>query len=724
MKLFPIVGAILPLSSPQSPPWREAFGLTESRGDLLGVGPDYEVRFTAEGFSFVPALGAGAEKLYPLSFSLESIRRGEAVILDAQPTATHRDEGAVRYFRGSGIVESYEVRRDGIEQAFLFEEPFPGEGDLVVRGRIETDLEASTAAETEEGIRFEAEGLGGVVYGAVTGIDARGSRAKGRLRFDGTHLELVLPGDFIAGAAYPLVLDPLVGASSTILGFDDADPDVAYDATNDLYLVVWERRFAALDSAIRGRRFSSDGSGVGNVLLVTPAGGFDVDPAVANVNETNRFLVAYSSGLLLGSPGLACVAVDASDGDVSGEVILGVLGRNPDVGGDPSLGPGLIPFQNALLAWEEPGGGIKATTVNVPLAGDPIPSGAVLDLSTSPDDHRPAVSKSCGPLGHWLVVWQRFFAGAPGDHDLRGRVVDRNGLSCTGATSLLTTIGPDEEDPDCAGDGTSFAIVWERESVSGSGDNDILCRTASFAGACPGGALTVGATTSVVAGTVGVNETNPAIDFAKFKYLVAWSREVPGTLDSDVYMAALAPNGCQLCEPATAVHAGATHDDGPEMAAQYSGATSAGDQVMIAWQSSNLTLPFECDVGLRRAEAIGAGGGIVDLGGGCGGGGVAGVNGPVAVGNSGFAFTLAGAAGPSSLVLSFNPPVNIVCGPCTLIPNFDFVFGGPPVPIPIPCDAIYLGVTADAQWLVIAPSACPSVPFASLSNAIRVTVGL
>ena len=107
----------------------------------------------------------------------------------------------------------------------------PGSGDLVVRGRIVTDLACATPDVKVDSLAFEVPGaphLGGIAIGEVTGIDAAGERAAGWMRCDGDTLDLVLPASFVDGARLPLVLDPLISTAGTVqVGGDPKRPDAA-----------------------------------------------------------------------------------------------------------------------------------------------------------------------------------------------------------------------------------------------------------------------------------------------------------------------------------------------------------------------------------------------------------------------------------------------------------------------------------------------------------------
>jgi hypothetical protein len=708
--------------------WRRSFGVGEVDGELWGGGPDYKVRFTPEGFEFTPAFGSAAPRNDPLSFALESVLRGDAPlwVAEASGTSPERDGNAVRYARAPWLEECYDVRLEGIEQVFTFATLPEGSGDLVVRGRLGTDLAATPGA--GGGMRFEAPGFGAVTYGGVTGIDASGSTAQGSLRLDGDLLELVLPDAFVTGASFPLVLDPLIGSSITLslTAADDVSPDVAYDFDEDLYLVVWERVFSGSDHDIRGQRVNPNGTLNGNVILVEAAlASVAVDPAVADVNASDRFLVVWSE-----TPSSAIAydvvgaAVNAVDGAVSAKLTIAGTSLQevePDVGGDNH---GAVQFDNTVVVWEAIGSGIQARVVNVPASPvAPTPSTAPFNLYPASNGSNPAISKHGAQPGNFLVVWELYYQSPPpGDHDVVGRVINYNGTLITPTTNIVGGVGPDEQGPDCATkDGTNFVIVYEREASSGSGDNDIHCRTAAVSA----GLLNVGPTTTVLAGGVNDDEVNPAIDFAKSKYVVAWSDEVAAP-DYDLFMVTVDPDTCAVCEPEAWIASGSALDDHPEVAGQSSGTNSlaVGDQALVVWQAQDTTTPFDSDTRAHLVEAIGAGGAVVDLGGGCGGGGTIAVNGPVALGNASFEYGLSGAAGPPVALILSPTLANFSCGPCTLRPALDVILAVPaPFASPTPCLLAFYGATFYAQWIVAAPGGCSLAPSLAVSSAISMTIG-
>jgi hypothetical protein len=543
---------------------------------------------------------------------------------------------------------------------------------------------------------------------------------------------------FVAQAAYPLVLDPLVGPTISITGTDDVAPDVAFDQTNDLYLVVWQREFSGFEADVFCQRISSSGALVGGLIPITSLAGVETNPRVANVDQTNKFLVAWQQGGGFFPPfDIAASTVDAGTGAVSPATVVAGTGANeftPDVGGNPRIPfpPFFFAPPDALVVWEQDGAGIKGRIVRCPASGAPTLPGSLLDVTTNANDSRPAVSKSCGGPGRWLVVWQRFITTVvPNKSDIYASVLTTTGTFPTGTVFVTSGLSADNQNPDCAGNGTNFMIVWQRDAFLAFGDANIWGAVANYTTLGGPGPVLLFPSSGVLEGTVGQNEREPAIDFAGSKYIVAWNEEVTPA-NYDMWMVSVAPDSCAACEPKVALDTSPTDDFLPNVGAQASAATAlTGDQAMVVWQAVTI-IGATGDVKAQRVEAIGAGGAMVDLGGGCGGGGIAGTNGPVAVGNSAFALTLAGAdAGATGSLVNVSPPVApFSCGPCMLIPPFLTFFepvsgGAAALPLAIPCDLGLLGGTVHVQWAAFptAASPCPSFPAVSFSNRLALTVG-
>ncbi len=214
-------------------------------GVLWGAGTNFKIRFGADGVEFFPMLGVAAPHNMPVQLALRGVGRGQKLTAPADqlPGAEPKVDGLrVDYARG-WLTERYDVREDEVEQSFVFDRLPPGEGDLFVRLDLRTDLEPRGDGRT---LDLDYGQLGSVRIGKVVGIDANGVRAEGAVRYEAGTLELSLPREFVDHAALPLVLDPVLGSNITIQSAYDAEsPDIAYDRTFNLYLVVYTRVYPA-----------------------------------------------------------------------------------------------------------------------------------------------------------------------------------------------------------------------------------------------------------------------------------------------------------------------------------------------------------------------------------------------------------------------------------------------------------------------------------------------
>ncbi len=719
---------------------RQACGLRRD-GDaaLVGGGADYKVAFDQHGAVFVPALGRGASRSYPFRLALQSIQRGgrdAGVAAFGAATAPRREGNTAVYDLAPGVSERWEVQGHGVELSLRFERSLAHAGDLVVRFAVDTELVAQAAGEQPRGLRFSAEGVGGVRVGAVTAVAADGRTAPGALRLEGTYLELVLPGAFVDTASYPLVLDPLIGTELLVAGggLDDINPDVAYDLTNSVYLACWQREFSVSDVDVVAQRVGANGSPVGSMLFVrSPSTGLATSPTVANVNLTDRFLVAWQEGpSFLGPWDVRGACVDAASGTVSAAATLAGNATldeiDPDAGGETTTLD-----DEALLVWDEQGT-IYGAQVTCPAGtGPPIPFGAGQLSQGGVDKHRAAISKNGGASGRHLVAY--LHGSPPGaTAGVETAVVDRNmNLLAVGALSHWNWPAGLAIDPDVDGDGTTFVVVWDEYEPSTLFSRDVYCERVDFD---PGtNTMQTVIANVAVAADPGEDERAPAVGFLGQKVVVAWaqrSASAPTPFDHDVVVRAL-DLGCSSCGPEQILGAGGrAYDQDPQIATAMSGG-STNDQAFIAFASADALPPYASEVRGQLFEAIGSGGAVASAGGGCGTGGIAGVNGPLALGNSSFAFTLTGAHPAAAIaVFVLNAPVApIPCGPCLITPplvsaTLPAAGGSATLPVPISCDQALLGGMVQFQWWVAstAASPCALLPNTSFSDRVNATIGL
>jgi hypothetical protein len=683
-------------------------GMQHEDGALWAVGATYKARFDASGVMIVPPLGAAAPRSLPLWLDLQSVALGDAQLLDASAAVTPVMQGLTAvYAHAAGVQERYEARVEGLEQSFVISALPAASGDLVVRVGFASEL-----APRADGIGlFFDDGRGlGLRVGGVTGIDANGERCAGTLELAGGAIELRLPASFVATAALPLVVDPLIGGADTIYSADDsADADASYDVTFDDYLVVFERQWSATDVDVYGQRISAAGTLVGGTILFeTTITNVATDPAVANCNESNKWLCVWQQddGGDDNIFGRACNASDGTLGSAFGIGNTTASEVDPDVGGEEALG-----FDEVMVVWD--GDGIRAARVTLPAAGS---SGltSLHTITTDTDDTAPKISNSGGAPGNYVVVWERFFTGTPGDNDIYGAVIKYTGTIEVAAKSILTTIGPDEESVGVDGNGTDFALVYEKQAASGSGDNDIMCRELTVDTVA--NTLVDGAETALDADAA--DEIDPVIGYTGSGYIVAWR---DGT--SGLHAIGLKSSDCSVCEFEYTVASGATPTLGIATEATCGG---SGDEALVAYE----LVGTQGSIKSQLIDTL-SGGSTSNLGGGCGTGGTAGIDCPAKI-NSNFKHTLTGAATIDTAFLVIGlERLDMPCGSCTVVPNpfTGFVIststsatGSASVSTPIPNDAAVAGLVIYDQWAVVPGSGSCAVFSSSLSNALQITI--
>jgi hypothetical protein len=224
----------------------------------------------------------------------------------------------------------------------------------------------------------------------------------------------------------------------------------------------------------------------------------------------------------------------------------------------------------------------------------------------------------------------------------------------------------------------------------------------------------------------------PAVAWLGAKYAIAWVQMGSPFLTGTIQLRTFEPRTCLPCGlQHTLSGPNAAHAD-PKLASRISGGV---DEAMLVFASVVPVPPFHSAVAAQRLEAIGAGGAVVDLGGGCGAGGTAGTNGvPLAIGASAFAFQLGGALGGGNggalfVLGAAGPP--LVCGACAVLaPTVSFpraVTGGSAsFPLPIPCDVNLVGGALEVQWWCVGASStpCAPAPAVAFSPRLSCTVGL
>lgn len=499
---------------------RGSVGVRAFPDRLAGGGPDYRLELRSSGVRFVPALGSRAEHALPVEFALESVTVGGVALPVAAAGVEPEAEGSsLLYRRGAGVTERYDLRTDGVEQSFVLESLPPQRGEVVVRGRLTSELPLASADE-RTGLAFALPDLGGVRIGGVTGVDATGRSAPGRVLLSGDQLELRLDADFVEQAALPLTLDPLITALILINDAqpDDSEPDVAYDEEGD-YLAVWTRRFASGDTEIRGQRMALDGSPEGGLLLISSSGG-NTEAAVGSLDSAHLFIVAWVHGGLTANSDVLFCSVSAT-GAISPELPAGATlnkERQPDVGSGHASCP---------VVWREDNTGILSAQIILDSFGDAVVN-HIAEVSDEPSDHSPAVATANDGLSS-LVVWSSGSAVNDVMHGVRWI-----GFGPSGDTFTITTTLEAHGAPACAAaDSDDYMIVWSQAEPGLVTSHDVYGARVLF----PGSGAQVLPPFAIEAG-IGDDERSPVIAYAKHAYVVAFLDENQGGQD-DVFAKAI-----------------------------------------------------------------------------------------------------------------------------------------------------------------------------------------
>jgi hypothetical protein len=216
-------------------------------------------------------------------------------------TLPARDGDDVVYRRGA-VVERYRAVGGELEQLFEIAERPAGEGDLVITGRATANKKATSV--TAEEIAFDDL----KIHDAVA-IDAAGRRLPLALGYDARHrrMTLTVPAEWLVTAAFPLVIDPLVGSPFA------CDAGIQYIDCNNVHSLQGGR---FLTHGGSWARFLNSGTGAPDgAQFPVPAAGWGGMSYLASVN---KYLVGWPT-LVGGDEAIGVYLIDAASGAVSNQ---------------------------------------------------------------------------------------------------------------------------------------------------------------------------------------------------------------------------------------------------------------------------------------------------------------------------------------------------------------------------------------------------------------------
>src|SRR5690606_9842721 len=188
---------------------------------------------------------------------------------------------------------------DGVEQTFVIAERPRQAGDLVVEGRIDTALVARpTEAAHQELVFADRAGKPIVRYGKAFAFDAQGATVAVATAFDGDCIRLVVPGDWLAEARFPVTVDPLTSIVDIAFASNNAAPERAAIHREDESpvlgtMVVYTRAASASDYDVYAKLCSADFQQAHLVFADLGAGWSDLFPDVAFVGGADRWTIGW-----------------------------------------------------------------------------------------------------------------------------------------------------------------------------------------------------------------------------------------------------------------------------------------------------------------------------------------------------------------------------------------------------------------------------------------------
>ncbi len=719
----------------------------DEHGAPIALGPDWEARFDADGARFIAVLGSLTPELVDLRLGAVRVRQGDVELPLAAAAAPAVVGDRVAYQRAPGVTERFDATLPGLAHSLLLERPLGGRGDLVATFALAGTV-AGHGRQLADGTLLFSKGHGGVAIGALTAIDANGATCAGALRLAQGAVEWVVPASFANRAAYPLLLDPLVGTnfvltsplvgSGGVLGTPhetDGNADVAFDTSTATWLVVWERSYWGTGlKTIRGQRFGTTGTPLGGMIGIATNNTLLLrEPRVANVNLSNRFVVTWLQNTSTQTQVVAR-GIKAGDGVMTPALTLasatigGIDGI--DVGGESS--GSLFAPAKAWIVWGEGANGIRGAVVTAPSNSTTLSVFQTFTVAAPPGGsittQQPTISRQTSADGRLGVAWVRDEGSA---RRIRGTVIDRTGAPLY-AQQLLSGSDIHASEPriDGGGDGTcDFVCTWFSQYPG----SILTPEGPPYARA---GAMRAGA--QLVA-TGPLWNTTPARTPD-----VAWragKAYLTCNIDGFIVLIGIDPFTCATCESLVTVASPTPPSgsvlgrsmNGPAVCMQAPSGDPTASRGVVVWTESRysplfpgVTLSAESPLYGRVVDAFSTSATTTNLGGGCGGGGTLSTVGPPAVGNGTFRIDLAG-AGASSLLAALNltaPTTPLSCGVCqwyefgatTVVTT---VNGSASVPLPIPCSASLAGSELTAQWTVWQPGSAPCAlaPDFAVSNA-------
>lgn len=415
-------------------------------GDWLRArGDHHDLAADAAGRFRVTARGAATAEL---ALETTAVTRGAQRL--AGPAQVRAEGSAVVVARGE-VEERLENGAAGVEQRWHLAGRPAGAGDLVVSVRASG---LSYAGATAGGLHFGDPARGAMIrYGLATLVDAAGRRTPLATRFAAGAIRITVPGAILDAAAYPAVVDPVIGAERAVDappgGFPASGQQVKPSLAclpSGMCLVAWQDQALTAfggGSQIRATRLAGLGAipqDPNGIDVDLAAGGADCGPPlVVGIGAgAPEYAVVYTCAEPLGG-GVFRRRLKLARVSEAGQPLGSPITLSQDAFGDVfQFAAATDGFGALAVVWADIQQ-IRFTTLRagttevaprVPVPKFAVPSQTWWD--------RPAVAWTGG---EWLLAWRFTTSNAPVMQGIAAAFVDQSGTAIPASAFLGSTSG-------------------------------------------------------------------------------------------------------------------------------------------------------------------------------------------------------------------------------------------------------------------------------------------
>ncbi len=341
------------------------------------------------------------------------------------------------------------------------------------------------------------------------------------------------PREVVEKSSSAAPVDPMVSSYTNIAvaAHYQREPRVAYNSTDNTYLVVWEDKRNGTYH-IYGQRVDADGSLLGSNIVIFSQPYPSRNPDVAYSSVSNYWLVVFQYDYgSVGDWDIVCRRVNAN-GTLGGGGAYYVSNPSTSDQRYPRVAYNSTD-NNFCVVWEDErnadtdewdgysrivtGNEVPTTTENIVMGG-------------SYDQQQPAIAY-LPSVNCYLVAWQVNWSTGT-EWNIRCCRVNKDGLRVSMASSV-NSAADNQYSPEVAANtaDNNFMVVWKDNRNYASTGSDIYGQRMSSADT----PAMVGS--EIVICTNSYNQYNPAVCHSPYynRYLVAWNDFRPSASTADIY---------------------------------------------------------------------------------------------------------------------------------------------------------------------------------------------